>query len=45
MMKRIDGRNADTLREIKIIRSPQKDPQGSVLVEWVALPALDWRSF
>jgi len=33
-MPRGDQRQAADLRAIKIIRSPQKDPLGSVLVEW-----------
>lgn len=33
-MSRTDGRKADDLREIKIIRSPQKDPDGSCMIQW-----------
>ncbi len=33
-MNRIDGRRLDQIRDIKITRSPQKDPEGSVLIQW-----------
>lgn len=33
-MTRHDGRRAEDLRPIHIIKSPQKDPAGSVLIEW-----------
>lgn len=33
-MPRIDGRSANELRKIKITPAVQKDPDGSVLIEW-----------
>lgn len=33
-MPRIDGRAPNQLRPITMIKSPQRDPDGSVLVEW-----------
>ncbi len=33
-MARIDGRRIDELRKIEILPSPQKDPAGSVLIQW-----------
>ncbi|MDB5038555.1 MAG: ribonuclease [Bacteriovoracaceae bacterium] len=33
-MARIDGRKPEDLRELRIVRSPQKDPDGSVLIQW-----------
>jgi ribonuclease PH len=33
-MKRADGRSFEDLRTIKAIRAPQKDPDGSVLIQW-----------
>ena len=32
--RRADGRTADELRKITVVKSPQKDPAGSVLIEW-----------
>jgi ribonuclease PH len=33
-MKRIDGRQTDELRPIRITKGIQKDPHGSILIEW-----------
>jgi ribonuclease PH len=33
-MARLDGRSVDQLRPIKFLPNPQKDPAGSVLIEW-----------
>ncbi len=33
-MPRLDGRLPNQIRDIKIIKSPQRDPTGSVLIKW-----------